>query len=791
MNQSFSEEKFWTAIQIHLASRYGVGWDDADTMERYDAVGAAAVSALFDTWQLSRNACAQGKRAYYLSMEYLMGRVIDNNLFCAGLRIKVEQLLQRHCASLSDFEMIEDEALGNGGLGRLAACYLDSAAALGLPLDGYGLYFEFGLFRQTLSGGFQQEQADLWSQSADPWLLCRRSQAVTVQFRDFQVLGIPYDMPIIGYQGQHINTLRLWKSCPIPQEELDLSCMNAGRFEDAVNRKNQAELLTKVLYPDDSTPQGRRLRLMQEYFLCSASIQDLMRRFHQEHPGEPLANLGNWLAVQLNDTHPVLAIPELIRVLTEQEGLEFSQSIRIAQTVFSYTNHTIMAEALEQWDGELLQQVAPKIYTIIAELNRRFYQVVCGQSKEYLWGDVDILPQNRIHMARLAMAVCHHANGVAKIHTQILREQVFSRFEELTPAKLLNITNGITPRRWLCEANPQLSGLISSCLGTQDWISDLRLLKKLSHLGTPRVLACFEEIRREKKRELAALLRRRQGIHCQEAAVFDVQVKRLHEYKRQLLNALSIYAIWQRLRRGELPALPQTVFLFGAKAAPSYRRAKAIIKFICELGRAIGEDPLVRDTIQVVYLENYDVTWAQAVIPAADISEQISMAGTEASGTGNMKLMLNGAVTLGTLDGANVEIFAQAGEENSYRFGATVDQLAACDYRPWELIQQNQELREAVESLVNGAFDDGGTGMFRELYEELCRQDRYHVLDDFTSYLDKKLQAIYNASTDTPKRWANLCAAGEFSSDRAIQEYADSIWKIRPVCENSARIRVS
>ena len=727
------------------------------------------------------------RRAYYLSAEYLMGRLIHNNLLCSGLLDEATEALTEAGVDPSRLEEIQDAALGNGGLGRLAACYLDAAATCGLPLDGYGIRYRFGLFRQRFAEGFQQEDPDDWTRYGDPWSLRREEDTVTVSFGDRLVRAVPYDMPVIGYGAKHVANLRLWQAEPM--SPFDFSLFNEQKYDRAVQEKNRAEDLSRVLYPNDSTPAGKLLRLSQQYFFASASMQDILRRY-EATCGTDFSLLPRAVSVQLNDTHPVIAVPELCRLLTER-GLSFSEAADVAAQVFNYTNHTVMAEALEVWDLSLVRRVNPAIAKILRRLSARF-------DKELERADVpadtrprlQIVQGDRVHMAHLACRYSSHINGVAALHTEILKRDVLKEWHKLYPEKIKNITNGITPRRWLRLCNPPLSALITDLLGSEDWVTDLSELAKLAPFAADNaVLDRFVAVKQENKRRLAAILAEKEGVVISSDWMLDAQIKRLHEYKRQLLNILCILELYFEIKEGSLTDYTPTVFLFGAKAAPGYVRAKGIIKLCHEGSRLIAADPVVSRCLQVVFVTDYNVSYAERIVAAADVSEQISTAGTEASGTGNMKLMLNGAVTLGTYDGANIEIVREAGEENNYIFGARVEELAEQDYDPRVLYEQDSRIRRCVDALVDGTLDDGGTGVFAELRSALLEgaswhaPDHYYVLGDFAACLETKKRVAKDYGRDRRRfaamQWRNVCAAGPFSADRAIREYAKQIWKIR------------
>ena len=742
----------------------------------HECLGAALMMECSENWTETRRRQAQGRRAFYFSAEYLVGRLIYNNLFNMGILEPIRAAFAEKGVDLACLEEIEDAALGNGGLGRLAACFLDSAATCDLPLTGYGLRYRFGLFRQSFDrDGSQRENADDWTKYGDPWSHRRDKRAVRVKFADQTVVAVPYDMPVIGYETDTIGTLRLWQ-CEAEQE-LDFDAFNNQDYDGAIESKNRAEDITRVLYPNDSTPDGKRLRIRQQYVLSSASLQDILRDYRSAH-GDDLYRLAEFTAIQLNDTHPAMSIPELIRLLMD-EGMDFEAAFHIAAKVFSYTNHTVMIEALEKWDMELLRSVVPEICTIIEKIDERLHRELPGTN-------LAIIHNGTVNMADLSVYVSSAVNGVAEIHSEILKKDLFKDWYAVYPERFQNKTNGITPRRWLGLCNPELCGLIESRIGG-GFLTDLDRLSALKDKIDDMVVKEFNAIKLEKKRQLCAVIAQHEGVMLNPGFIFDVQVKRLHEYKRQLMNALSVMDIYLRLKDGSLTDFTPTAVIFGAKAAPGYRRAKAIIRYINRVARLVNADAQTRDRLQVVFVQNYNCSYAEHIIPAADISEQISPAGTEASGTGNMKLMLNGAVTLGTMDGANVEIVEQAGAENNYIFGATVEQLDAIreSYCARDLYEQDANLRRAVDTLIDGtvATDDEQ----RELYEALLdganwhRADHYFTLYDFASYQQARLRA----NRDYRDRLAfgrkcleNTASAGKFSSDRTIRQYAEEIWHI-------------
>ena len=775
-----------------LRNDYQIELNEANSKQLHRALSDAVMYAIADDWRRSRRARERGRRAYYISAEYLTGRMIYNNLFNLGLLDDVKHLLALRGVDISIMEDIEDCALGNGGLGRLAACFLDSAATHDLPLDGYGLRYKFGLFKQDFTNGFQTEYADDWQRQGDPWSRRRDDKTIVVDFGDNRrVLAVPYDMPMVGYNTSCTGTLRLWQSEAI--EEFDFAAFNSQEYALAVREKNYVEDITRVLYPNDSTYEGKKLRLRQQYFLSSATMQDILRR-HKRCYGE-IGNFADQTCVQLNDTHPTVSIPELIRLLMA-EGMDFETAFDTARRTFSYTNHTLMSEALETWDVELFRSVIPEIYSIIGMINTHLENELRGRgADDEKIARMRIIADGRVHMARLATYVSSFVNGVAKIHSELLKKDVLRDWYEFYPERFNNKTNGITQRRWLGLSNPGLTKLIGERIG-YGFMTDLYEIKKLEPMIDEQLVREFIEVKKERKRSLSKLISEREGVEIPESFVFDVQVKRMHEYKRQLMNALSIVHIYKELKAGRLSDMPATAFIFGAKAAPGYIMAKNIIKFINEIANRVNSDPDVNSKIRVVFVRNYNCSYAEHIIPAADISEQISPAGTEASGTGNMKFMLNGAVTLGTYDGANIEIVGCAGEENNYIFGAKVDELTELrpHYRPRYIYERSAVLKRAVDSLIDGSIanDPDSHRVFIEIYNSLLtgdwrKPDYYFNLYELENYIARKLDAIYDTRDELKfytKCLRNTVNAGKFSSDRTICEYAKEIWDIKPINVN-------
>ncbi len=775
-------------IELFALSEFQKKVADLSSKELHTAVSKAVMAEIAKPWERSRLKDSRRRRAYYFSAEFLMGRAIYNNLLCAGLLDKTEKELSALGADISYFEEIEDAALGNGGLGRLAACFLDSAATHAIALDGYGIRYRFGLFQQSFENGFQRERLDDWGAENDPWSVRCESESVTVEFTDGAVNAVPYDMAIIGYGAKHINTLRLWQAEPV--EQFDFEMFNDQKYDQAVRQKNRAEDISRVLYPNDSTFSGKLLRLKQQYFFSSASLKDILRKFKEAH-GAEFEHLPEFVTIQLNDTHPVISIPELVRLLMG-EGLEFDSALEICKKVFNYTNHTVMPEALEKWDMALIKRVSKEVAHIVTRIDKAM-RAELRQKKvppEKL-SSLLIVQDGKVNMAYLACAVCRYINGVAELHTEILKDRVLSAFYSVYPKKFQNKTNGITQRRWLKLCNKGLSDLVTRLLGSEDWVYNLDRLGELKgHADDEAVLCELEKIRYENKKKLCDFVFKKEGKEISPDFIFDVQIKRLHEYKRQLLNALSILELYFEIKEGSLTDFEPTLFLFGAKAAPGYFRAKAVIKLINEISKLCESDELVRDKIKVLFVSDYNVSYAEKIVAAADISEQISAAGTEASGTGNMKLMLNGALTLGTYDGANIEIFQEAGEQNNFRFGADSDELLSISdsYDPAKYYDSDKRIKRCLDALVDGTLSDDGSGMFEELYNALLKgaawhsADHYYLLYDFDSYLKAKLEAnrLYkNKKEFFKKSFLNTCSAGKFSSDRTIKEYAKSIWKIK------------
>lgn len=777
----FSEEMLY---------EFGITPDKATAWQVHQVISQLVMKHIQPTWMESQEKFLKNRKAYYFSAEFLVGRAIQNNLLSLGIEKEVEMLLLKHGIPYSVFEDIEDAALGNGGLGRLAACFLDSAATFNLPLNGYGIRYKYGLFKQNFKDGFQLETGDDWTKYGDPWSKRVDKDTVQVRFADFSVNAVPYDIPIIGYQTSYIGTLRLWQA--EAEQEFDFHAFNNQDYIAASALKNQAEDISKVLYPNDDKRAGKILRLRQQYFFCSASLQDIIKK---QKAVSSIESLSDAVAIQLNDTHPAISIPELIRILVDEENMPFEKAFDLTQKIFRYTNHTIMAEALETWDISLVQNILPRIYEILIQINEKLINEMYERNVDKnVINRLSILSNDTVHMANLAVYASSYVNGVAEIHTEIIKEKVLKDWYQLYQQRFHNKTNGITPRRWLRFCNPALSQLISELLGDEKWVKDIQRLKALTNYkDNITIINRFTQIKNQNKQQLADYIKKKEGITLNTDTIFDIQIKRLHEYKRQLLNAFSILYIYYGIKEGWISDFYPTTFIFGAKAAPGYFRAKAIIKYIHEIAKLVNSDEKTKDLIKVVFVSNYNVSYAEKLIPAADVSEQISTAGTEASGTGNMKFMLNGTVTLGTYDGANIEIIQEAGEENNYIFGARIEELKEIipAYDPRAKALEDNRVLKVIQSLIGGELDDGGTGMFRELYFALMEgatwhsPDHYYLIGDLSSYVQAKLKLNKDYATNKQafyqKCWMNMCHAGKFSSDRTIQEYAQDIWDITPI----------
>ncbi|HXG57470.1 MAG TPA: glycogen/starch/alpha-glucan phosphorylase [Thermoanaerobaculia bacterium] len=792
-------------IESYLRFAKGRIWREASDRERLHALAIAVRRPALDAMRESERRFAEqdSKRLCYLSMEFLMGRLLGNTLMNLGIYDEARAVLSELGVALADLEELEpDAALGNGGLGRLAACFLDSLATLDYPGFGYGINYEFGLFRQTIVGGFQHEKPDHWLDGGSPWLIDRPDEAVNVpvygsiahqmehgtyvpKWVGYKVIvGVPHDMPIVGYGGRTVNYLRLFSARA--SDEFDIGIFNAGDYIRAVQDKINTEAISKILYPSDAVASGRELRLLQEYFLVACSVRDIVRRYRERH--ESFDDFPKKIAIQMNDTHPALTVAELMRFFVDEERLPWEHAWALTVDTLGYTNHTLLPEALERWPVELLERILPRHLQIIQEINRR----LLAEVERRFPGDasmaqkVSIISGGEVRMANLAMAGSHSVNGVAALHSELVKTNLAPEFHRLYPRRFNNKTNGVTPRRWLLHANRPLSALITSTIG-DGWIRNLDELRQLElFTGDTALLDKLDAVKRRNKVALARLSRELTGVTVDPLTLFDVQVKRIHEYKRQLLNALHIvHRYWEIVEEGKEPLQPRT-FIFAGKAAPGYFMAKLIIKLIHSIAEVVNADPKTRDWLRVVFLPDYRVTLAETIIPAAELSEQISTAGKEASGTGNMKLALNGALTIGTLDGANIEIRDEVGEENIFIFGLRAEEVAALagNYHPESYLGADRALRRVVDSIAAGHFSRGDKDLFRPVVANLLStRDEYVHLADLGPYIAR--QAEVDAAYRDRHGWLrksliNIARMGRFSSDRTIREYARDIWDLRP-----------
>jgi starch phosphorylase len=778
----------------------------APPRQRFEAIARFIRDLIAHRWVKTRLAREQAKpkRVYYLSMEFLIGRALSNNIINLAVQPIVERALLREGWDLAQIlEEEPDAGLGNGGLGRLAACFIDSLATLQFSAMGYGLRYDYGMFRQSIRAGYQVEEPDSWLRQPDPWEISRpgrefpvrlegsfefRGSAVRITpHRPSTLLGIAHDRPVVGYGAQCVNTLRLWSA--VAPESFDFSEFSHGDFVGAVIGNVAAESLTRVLYPDDTTEAGRTLRFLQEYFLISCSLQDIVARFRKAD-GVSWSDLPDNVAIQLNDTHPALAVAELMRILLDEAHLGWSEAWDLTVRTLAYTNHTLLPEALEKWPVELFEQLIPRHLEIVYEINRRFLDDVANRypgddERMRRMSLIEEQPTRRVRMAHLAVVGSHSTNGVAEIHSDLLRSHVLRDFAEMFPERFNNKTNGVTPRRWLLLANPELSRLITEALG-DGWVTDLRSVQDLAGLIEDSAFRDrFLSAKRAMKRRFAQWLSTVSDHVVDSDSIFDSQIKRIHEYKRQLLNVLHIVVLYDRLRHGSDTRTPPRTFVFAGKAAPAYRLAKLTIKLINNVAAVVNADPAVRGRLSVIFLADYNVGLAERLIPASDVSEQISTAGFEASGTSNMKFMMNGALTVGTRDGATIEIVREVGAENAFLFGLTAAQVA--DSRPWYdprwHYENEPETRGAIDLLFSDHFSRGETGIFDPLRETLLNGDYYMHLADLRSYVEAQSQVSQSyADTDgwARKSILNVAASGRFSSDRTIAEYAADIWQARP-----------
>ena len=802
-----TSKEFKGQVVSLLARLFGVKPEEASKTQLYQATCMCVRDMLTQTRVNFKKRVREqnAKQVYYMSMEFLLGRSLKNNLYNMGITEQVAEAVSELGANLEELYSFEPDAgLGNGGLGRLAAAYMDALTTEGYAASGFSIMYDYGIFKQVIVDGWQLEQPDEWLKMGSVWLSPRPEETYEVRFggvvdeiwengkltvrpRDYTtVLAVPYDMNISGYHTSTVNRIRLWSSkAPV---DFDMSMFSRGEYVKAMSAKAMAESISKVLYPADDHLEGKSLRLKQQYFFVSASIQSIIARHLKTNPS--LDNLADCVAIHINDTHPTLCIPELMRILLDDYGMSWEKAWDITTGCISYTNHTVMAEALEKWPQDLFQSLLPRIYQIVHEINQRFVGELWGFYPSN-WDAVSrnaILADGQIKMANLCLATSHTINGVSALHSDILKHDVFREYYNMHPEKFTNVTNGITHRRWVAQANPELAALVTELIGDK-WLTDADKLKDLlPYMGDKRVLDRLETIKRDNKVRLAQYIKSANNIDVDPDSIFDVQVKRLHEYKRQLLNALHILDLYYRIKENPSIDIRPRTFIFGAKAAPAYYMAKQIIRFICALGKLVNDDPDVKGRIKVVFLENYRVTLAEMIMPAAEVSEQISVAGKEASGTGNMKFMINGALTVGTMDGANVEIHEEVGDENIFLFGLLaneVQDLWRAGYNPTHYYQTNQRIKRVIDALRHGI---AGVN-FSEIADSLTigrggTPDGYMVLADFDSYC--KVQEKVDAAYRDRERWnrmslINIAKAGFFSADRSVKEYADKIWGVRKI----------
>ena len=816
INPRFEKKAFKKEVEQNVKQLFRKTVDEVSQQELYQAVSYVVKDAIIDDWIATQKQYEKDdpKIVYYMSMEFLLGRALGNNLINMTAYKEVKEALEEMGLNLNELEDQEpDPALGNGGLGRLAACFLDSLASLGYAAYGCGIRYRYGMFKQKIKDGYQEEKPDNWLKNGNPFELRRPEYAKEVRFggnirveyddktgdirfkqENYEsVLAVPYDYPIVGYDNHIVNTLRIWDAEPIVDFQLD--SFDRGDYHKAVEQQNLAKTIVEVLYPNDNHYAGKELRLKQQYFFVSASLQAALAKYKKHH--DDIHKLPEKMTIQMNDTHPTVAVAELMRLLLDEEGLGWDEAWEITTKTCAYTNHTIMAEALEKWPIDLFSRLLPRVYQIIQEIDRRFVAKIREMypGNEEKVAKMQILRDGQVKMAHLAIVAGYSVNGVARLHTEILKKQELRDFYEMMPQKFNNKTNGITQRRFLMHGNPLLADWVTDKLGTKDWITDLSLMSGLKKwVDDEEALKEFMSIKYENKVRLAKYIKEHNGIEVDPRSIFDVQVKRLHEYKRQFLNILHVMYLYNEIKEHpEISFYPRT-FIFGAKASAGYIRAKQIIKLINSVADVVNNDRSINGKLKVVFIEDYRVSNAEIIFAAADVSEQISTASKEASGTGNMKFMLNGAPTLGTMDGANVEIVEEVGAENAFIFGLSSDEVINYEnnggYNPMDIYNSDADIRRVVNQLVDGTYSQGDKEMYRDLYNSLLtaqggsKADTYFILKDFRSYADtqKKVEEAYRDKD----RWAkmallNTASCGKFSSDRTIQEYVDDIWHLDKV----------
>ena len=811
--ERFDKKLFKQEVINNLKTQFRVELDNATQQQIYQAVAYALKEWIIEDWMDTQKTYEEKdpKILYYMSMEFLMGRALGNNLINMSMYGEVKEALDELGVDLNAVEDQEpDPALGNGGLGRLAACFLDSLATLGYAAYGCGIRYQYGMFKQKIKDGYQIEVPDEWLKNGNPFELKRPEYAKEVRFggnirteydeaagrinfiqENYQsVMAVPYDYPVVGYGNHIVNTLRIWDAEPITDFQLD--SFDKGEYDKAVEQKNLAKNIVEVLYPNDNHYEGKELRLKQQYFFVSASLQAAVAKYKKNH--DDITKLYEKMTIQMNDTHPTVSVAELMRILMDEEGLGWDEAWEVTTKTCAYTNHTIMAEALEKWPIDLFSRLLPRVYQIVEEIDRRFVNKIREMypGNEEKVRKMAILWDGQVRMAHMAIAAGYSVNGVAKLHTEILKNQELKDFYQMMPEKFNNKTNGITQRRFLMHGNPLLSDWVTKKLGTDTWATDLSLMSGLKkYVDDPKSQKEFMEIKLQNKKRLAKYIKEHNGIDVDPTSIFDVQVKRLHEYKRQLMNILHVMYLYNQLKKNPNMNFYPTTFIFGAKAAAGYRRAKQTIKLINSVADKVNNDASIKGKLKVVFIEDYRVSNAELIFAAADVSEQISTASKEASGTGNMKFMLNGAPTLGTMDGANVEIVDEIGEENAFIFGLSSEEVINYEnnggYHPYEIYENDKNIHEVLDQLVDGTYADGDHELYKDLYQSLLfgdtgsQADMYFILKDFRSYAEAH-EKVAKAYQDT-KKWAkmamtNTAGCGKFSSDRTIQEYVDDIWHL-------------
>ena len=812
---AFDKQEFKKEVISNLKKLYRKSIDTASKQEVFQAVSYAVKDFIMDRWIATQKAYKEKdpKFVYYLSMEFLMGRALGNNMINLCCYDEVKEVLEELGLDLNVIEDEEpDAALGNGGLGRLAACFIESLSTLNYPVYGCGIRYKYGMFKQEIVNGYQQEVPDNWLEYGNPFEMKRSEYTQTVKFNGYvriewdeekkrnryihdgysAVHAVPYDIPVVGYGNNMVNALRIWDAQPI--QEFNLSDFDKGEYKKAVEQENLAKNIVEVLYPNDNHYSGKELRLKQQYFFVSASVQQAVKKYKETH--SDLSKMHEKLCFQLNDTHPTVTVPELMRILLDEEGLEWDEAWEITTKCCAYTNHTIMAEALEKWPVDLFMRLLPRIYQIVEEINRRFLiEIEDRYPNQYdKIRNMAILYEGQVRMANMAIIAGFSVNGVARLHTEILKKRELKDFYEMMPEKFNNKTNGITQRRFLVHGNPLLASWVTNKIGTDKWITDLPLINGIAnYVNDPKAQEEFMEIKYQNKLRLAQYIKEHNGIDVDPNSIFDVQVKRLHEYKRQLLNIMHVMYLYNQLKANPEMDFYPTTFIFGAKAAAGYKRAKETIKLINSVGDVINNDPAINGRIKVVFIENYRVSNAEIIFAASDVSEQISTASKEASGTGNMKFMLNGAVTIGTMDGANVEIVEEVGNDNAFIFGLSSEEVMAFEanggYYPREIYDNDADVRKVIDQLVDGTFSNGDKEMFKEIHDSFLnpsygKADQYFILKDFRSYADA--QARVNKAYQDRANWAkmamlNTACSGKFTSDRTIEEYVHDMWKLEKV----------